>query len=328
MTDALVDDILAAVDPGARPALAELRAAVGPGGMWGRGLVESRAFFHEVQTSDLQDVPGVEREEHTVRSYDGASIRVWVYRPAGRRDTPRPAVLSIHGGGFVMGSVETDQASAMSLVQDLGAVVVSVDYRCAPEHPHPAPVEDCYAALAWLARDADELGIDRDRVAVFGVSAGGGLTAGVALLARDRGGPAIALQVLGYPMLDDRQSAASIRDLPSYGVFDRAHNADGWACLLGDRVGGDDVDHSAAPARATDLTGAAAAYVEVGALDVLRDETIAYAQQLMDAGVPVDLHVFAGAYHSCELAAPDSPIARRILALRTDALTRALHPGD
>lgn len=322
-----MDDVRAEVDPEAAGELAAATSAAGPDGMWPEDLEARRALFVELNTTRLDSVDPrgeVTFDERTVPGAPGGPpVPVRIYRRRGAGGERQPGIVSIHGGGFTMGSLASDQVSATDLVLTTGAVVVSVDYRRAPEHPGTAPVEDCYAALRFLADEADALGVDATRLATFGVSAGGGLSAGVALLARDRGGPALALQVLGYPMLDDRCATPSMRDLPPYGIWDREQNLEGWAHLLGATRGGDGVSEYAAPARARDLSGLAPAFVEVGALDGLRDESIAYAARLLEAGVPVDLHVYAGAFHSVELVAPEASISEQIRQARLAAFRRA-----
>jgi acetyl esterase/lipase len=196
--------------------------------------------------------------------------------------------------------------------------LLAVDYRLAPEHPHPGPVEDCYAGLAWLAEHAGELGVDPGRIALLGESAGGGLAAAAALLARDRG-LAVARQILIYPMLDDRTTAPDPALAP-FALWTYDDNYTGWHALLGDKTGTADVPASAAPARAADLAGLPAAYIEVGELDIFRDEDIEYARRLAAAGVSVELHVHPGCPHGFELTAPDSAVARRARADRLRAL--------
>lgn len=312
------------IDPEARTALDAWRTA--NEGLWAPDLSERRARFDAMARPVMQDAPvraRVHQRDVTIAGPDGDPLRLQLTRPATASGT-LPAVLCLHGGGFVIGSVETDQAQVLPLADELGALVVSVDYRLAPEHPHPAPVEDCHAALAWMVAQADELDIDPQRIALFGTSAGGGLAAGVALMARDRATATPALQVLGYPMLDDRGTTVSSRQSEDLGAWDRELNFEGWRHLLGDRAGGAEVDGYAAPARATRLAGVCPAYVDVGELDLLRDECVAYAARLMEAGVPTELHVFRGAYHACEQIAAETPLGQRIRSLRTDALRQAL----
>ncbi len=202
-------------------------------------------------------------------------------------------------------------------VAQSGLPVVAPEYRLAPEHPDPTPVEDCYTALQWAAAHLDLL--DADRLVIGGDSAGGGLTAGVALLARDRGGPSVDAQLLVYPMLDDR-TAASNSTLGDDLVWTYGDNATGWGALLGDRFGTDDVSPYAAPARAKDLSGLPRTFIDVGSVDVFRDEDVAYATRLWAAGVSAELHVYPGVPHAFETFAPESEVARRAVAARIDFL--------
>jgi acetyl esterase/lipase len=258
--------------------------------------------------SALPATPGVEVGEHRASAPDGAEVPLRLYTGSGRRGGA--LVVYVHGGGMIMGSVAAYDPVLRFLAARAGVALLAVDYRLAPEHPHPAPVEDCFAALHWAAGHAAELGIDLRRLAIAGDSAGGGLAAATALLARDRGGPALAQQVLIYPMLDDRTvkppTAGPERLLWSY-----EDNATGWGALLGDAAGGPDVSPYAAPARAPDLAGLPASYVMVGALDIFRDESIAYARRLAAAGVPTELHVHPGAPHGFDFLAFRSTLARR-----------------
>lgn len=220
-----------------------------------------------------------------------------------------PCVYSIHGGGYVIGSRELDNALFAMLCPSLGVVGVSVEYRLAPEHPYPTPLEDCYRGLAWCFENADELGIDRSRIGVAGVSAGGGLAAALALLARDRAEIPLSFQLLDCPMLDDRQLTESSRTegLP---VWSRRSNEFGWRSYLGDLYGTDDIPATAAPARAEDLSGLPPAFVSVGTVDGFRDEDIMYALRLNQAGVPTELHVYPGLCHGYQLA-QDAPIVQQ-----------------
>jgi acetyl esterase len=265
-------------------------------------------------------------DELRVPGPEGApDVRVRRYRPADH-EGPLPALVYIHGGGFVVGSLDLYDADCRRIAAEVGAVVVSVDYRLAPEHPFPAPLDDCYAALVWVAGHADELGVDPDRIAVGGESAGGGLAAGVALLARDRGGPRLCLQFLGIPELDDRLETESMRSLGVDRPITTIANGEiSWDSYLGAGVRGTDrVSPYAAPARATDLTGLPPALVTAYELDALRDEDIAYAQRLISAGVPTELHVYPGAFHACTWLS-QAGICQTILGDLVDALRRRLH---
>ena len=263
-------------------------------------------------------------DELMVPGPEGApDVRVRRYRPAGQ-DGPLPALVYLHGGGFVVGSLDLYDADARRIAAEVGAVVFSVDYRLAPEHPFPAGLEDCYATLVWVAENAGELGVDPDRIGVGGESAGGGLSAGVALLARDRGGPRLCLQFLGIPELDDRLETESMRTIEAP-ITTIANGEISWDSYLGTGVRGtDQVSPYAAPARATDLAGLPPALVTAYEFDALRDEGIAYAQRLMSAGVSTELHVYPGAFHACTWIA-DAGICRKILDDLVDALRRRLH---
>lgn len=268
------------------------------------------------------DMPGVLVEERHVPGPAGApDVRVLLYRPA-KSGAPAPAILHIHGGGMVLGEPEMNDASNRMLCDTLGAVIVSVDHRLAPEHPFPAPIEDCYAALLWLAAQADALGVDRARVAVKGESAGGGLAAGLALLARDRGEVPIVFQCLTYPMIDDRPA---VDPHPHTGEFiwTARSNRFGWASYLGQEPGRPGVSPYAAPARAQDLAGLPPALIIATTLDLFLEENLEYARRLTRAGVPVELIVYPGAYHGFSMAG-DTALQRRYTCDVEAALAAAL----
>lgn len=198
---------------------------------------------------------------------------------------------------------------ALEWVQLFDAVAVSVEYRLAPEHPDPAPVNDCYAGLVWTAAHADELGFDPGRLIIAGASAGGGLAAGTALMARDQGGPALATQTLACPMLDDRNETISSHQIDGIGTWDRGSNDAGWDALLGDCRKTDQASIYAAPARATDLSGLPPAYIDCGSAEVFRDEDVAYASAIWAAGGVAELHVWAGGFHRFDLMAPHAAVS-------------------
>lgn len=282
----------------------------------------------EMLAAVLATLPHDERVRTEDRTIDRAGVEVPVrlYRPVDA-DGSLPALVWMHGGGMMFGDVEASGMACERYAAEVGCVIVSVNYRLAPEHPYPAAIEDCYAAAAWTAEHADEIGIDVTRIAVGGESAGGGLAAGTALLARDKGGPRLALQVLAYPMLDDRNdtpSASEFDDIPSWSS---RHNDGAWRALLGDRGGTDMVEPYAAPARATDLSGLPPALIQVGELDTFRDEDIDYAARLLRAGVPTELHVYPGAYHAWDVAVPGARQAMQAFDERIAALRRALMTG-
>lgn len=247
-------------------------------------------------------------------------VPVRVYRP--KDDAVRPALVYFHGGGFVLGGIRLFDTMCADYAANADVIVVSVDYRLAPEDPFPAAVEDCYAAVEWAAT-AGSLGIDTATVAVGGASAGGGLAAAVALMARDRDGPAIAFQLLVYPVLDDRLETVSVRGFTDTPLWTSEHVAVMWDLYLGPERRR--VSPYAAPARATDLAGLPPAYVLTCELDPLRDEGIAYAQRMLQAGVPVELHNVAGAFHGFD--AFPAAISRAANAEQHAALRKALHKG-
>jgi len=286
---------------------------------------------HRAQISGMvTQLPGYEPErpleirEEFVPGPDGApDVKVRIYAPAGR-DGTSPGLLYIHGGGFVLGDLEISDAATKSYADKLGVVVVSVDYRLAPEHPFPAPVEDCYAALAWMANKATELGIDPDRIGIAGESAGGGLAAGVTLLARDRGGPALVFQYLGVPELDDRLETPSMTAYVDTPLWNRPNAVFSWKSYLGDiEPGSPDVPVYAAPARLTDFTGLPPAVVTACQFDPLRDEDIAYAQGLMRAGIPVELRHYSATFHGSGMIT-EAAVTKRMQADALEDLRRGL----
>ena len=259
---------------------------------------------------------------------DHPAVRVLVYRPNGASG-PLPAFFHIHGGGYVMGAPESKDLRHRQFAADIGCVVVTVDYRLAPETPFPGPLEDCYTALRWLHEHAEGLGVDPGRIAIGGESAGGGLAAALALLARDRGEVPILFQILIYPMLDDRTgSVGEAAPHPYAGEFlwTRSNNRFGWEALLGETPGSDNVSGYAAPARATDLAGLPAAYIAVGALDLFIDENLEYGRRLIRAGVPTELHVYPGVFHGFDLM-PAKDVKSRFERDLHHALRWALEPS-
>jgi acetyl esterase/lipase len=252
--------------------------------------------------------PGVERRDQTAEGEPAVAIRV--HRPA-EVEGPLPCVYSMHGGGYVLGSYASDDARLDGWSRSYLCVGVSVDYRLAPETPYPGPLDDCYRGLKWVFDHHHELGVDPERIGVAGTSAGAGLAAGLALLARDRGEVPLRFQLLDAPMIDDRQlTSSSQRD--DLVIFDRHSNEFGWRSYLGDLYGTPQVPVYAAPARATDLAGLPPAYICVGSVDGFRDDAIDYATRLNQAGVPAELHVYAGAPHGVKRFA-DVPVARRYI---------------
>ncbi|MBE8472216.1 alpha/beta hydrolase fold domain-containing protein [Streptomyces justiciae] len=273
---------------------------------------------------DLTAGGRVRVEERQVPGPDGApELTVLILSPVEDRGA-KGGILHIHGGGMILGDRRTGVSAMLPFVAEGSAVVVSVEYRLAPEHPDPAPVEDCYAGLVWLAKNAEELGVDPGRLLVVGTSAGGGLAAGTALLARDRAFPRLSHQVLICPMLDDRFRTHSSRMLDGEGTWDRNSNLYGWTALLGERRGGPDVSPYAAPARAEDLGGLPRTYIDTGSVEVFRDEILTYARRLSEAGVSVDLHMWGGGFHGFDGIAAQAAVSRASVATREEFIRRAL----
>ena len=331
--------ISAAEDPGAvrvgppPPFDAELEPALAA--MAERGAVEltldAIPLLRQAGTSmpvatdeDLRRGGAFEVSSRLVPGPAGApEVSLLICRPAGA-EAPVAALYYIHGGGMILGDNRTGLPQMLDLAEQSRMAVVSVEYRLAPETPHPGPVEDCYAGLAWTAAHAGELGVDPARIVVAGGSAGGGLAAAVALLARDRGGPALAGQLLVCPMLDDRNDTPSSWQMAGLGIWDRAANEVGWTALLGSARGGPDVSPYAAPARATDLSGLPPAFIDVGSAETFRDEDVAYAARIWQAGGTAELHVWPGGFHGFANIVPEATLSRDARAAQATWLRRLL----
>ncbi|GHH77088.1 alpha/beta hydrolase [Promicromonospora soli] len=288
-------------------------------------LLRQGASPFDLSVDDVLAEAGIARRDVTIPGHDGDEIQVSVLSRQGRTGIG-PGVFHTHGGGMILGDRFVGLQHFLRWITEFDAVVVTVEYRLAPEFPDPFPVRDCYAGLVWTAEHADELGIDPDRLIIAGASAGGGLAAGTAMLARDEGGPALAGQVLIYPMLDDRDQTISTAQIDGVGVWDRTSNITGWSALLGDRRGTADVSVYAAPARATDLSGLPPAFIDCGSAEVFRDEDVAYATALWQAGVQAELHVWPGGFHGFDMMAPHTAIAQAMVAARDSWVARVL--GD
>lgn len=292
-------------------------------------LPQVRGEVAELRRKNPYEPPaGVLTTEHHIPGAEGdPAVRVLLTRPRDSGGAALPALLWVHGGGYVVGDAEQTRPLSDSLVQELGCAVVAVEHRLAPENPHPGPVHDCYAALRWMHREADGLGFDTGRIAVGGESAGGGLAAAVALLARDETEHPVRAQLLIYPMLDDRTVTEQDPN-PCTGEFmwGRGDNAFAWTALLGHEPGRDGVSPYAAAARADDLAGLPPAFLSVGSLDLFLDENLRYAHRLMRAGVPAELHVHPGAFHGY-LGLLETDVGRRSRQALGDALRAAFGAG-
>ncbi|MFC2038232.1 alpha/beta hydrolase [Chloroflexota bacterium] len=273
----------------------------------------------------LPDVPGIIIEDRNIPGPENApDVLVRIYRPE-KQSGLMPALLWIHGGGYILGNIDQDDFTAKQLSLNGECVVVSVEYRLAPEHPYPAPLDDCYAALMWISKNADELRIDRSRMAIGGASAGGGLAAGLAVLARDRNEVNVVFQLLVYPMINDCNIAPAGADLPDTILWTREKNLFGWSSYLGCEPGGADISCYAAACRADNLKGLPKAYITVGDLDLFAEEDIDYSNRLIAARVPTELHVYPGGCHSFDGLVPDSAISKRFTADIHRALKNGLH---
>ncbi|KAJ6788641.1 hypothetical protein PWT90_10794 [Aphanocladium album] len=245
------------------------------------------------------------------------------------QDQTRPGILFLHGGAMIAGDGFSTITQLTGMAHDINAVIISVDYRRAPEYQDVALVEDCYAALVWVGERLDKLGIDKERLMIAGCSAGGGLAAGTALKARDEGGPKLCAQLLSSPMLDDRTNTNSALQFmhpeDESGLYNTTWNRTAWKLVLGDRAGGDDVSYYVAPARATDLSGLPEAYIDVGSAEPFRDEATAYALNLWKSGSQANLHVWAGGWHGFDFT-PGLDFAETAVRTRNDWIRKMLVP--
>ncbi len=246
-------------------------------------------------------------------------VRLYIPRD---RQVPSPAILYLHGGAFVIGHLDFEHPRCLEMARETGSVVVAADYRLAPENPFPAGIEDCYTAFSWILGRAEELGIDSGRVAVAGASAGGALAAAVALMARDRGEPAPAFQLLLYPVIDNRLETASMAAFVDTPGWNRRNSEHMWRHYVGD-LPKEACPAYAAPGRCGDLRGLPPAYVMTVGLDALRDEGLQYAQRLIEAGVPTELHHYPETFHGFDTLT-DTAVSRRARAEHHAVLSRAL----
>jgi len=283
-----------------------------------RALMQEFAKLQFEQTS----VEGIAISEERVPGPTGAPpVRVVIYRPT-EAEGLLPVFFHIHGGGLILGTADLGRAGSVEIARTHQSVVISVDYRLAPETPFPGPIEDCFAAFQWMGANAKTLGIDTRRIVIGGESAGGGLAAALAILARDRGAAPIASQMLVYPMLDDRSCTAYEHAYVGEFVWTRGSNDFGWRSYLGSAPGGKDVSPYAAAARLEDFRGLPPAFIATGALDLFLEEDLDYARRLIRAGVPTELHVYPGAFHAFNMIV-DSRVAQAFSRDYRNALGKA-----
>ena len=277
--------------------------------------------------SNVIGTRAVEVEERVIPGPAGApDLEITILRPRGLDPEARvPGLYNIHGGGMVVGHRYWETGRLVELVERHGYVAVNVEYRLAPEDPYPAGVEDCYAGLEWMSAHAAELGVDAERIVVMGGSAGGGFSAAVALMARDRRGPGIAGQLLLCPMVDNTNSTPSAQQYRGLGTWTREANEVAWQCVLGDGLAfSEDAPAYAAPTRAADLSGLPPAFIEVGSAELFRDEDVEYASRIWATGGQAELHVWSGGCHGFDMYAPDTELTRAALASRDSWLERVL----
>ncbi|MEU9352464.1 alpha/beta hydrolase [Streptomyces griseoloalbus] len=304
--EALAQAMPPAVLPEMIPALRQFMAATAP------------------TDDELRRGGAIDFTERRIAGPEGApEISLLICRPGGSTG-PRPAIYFTHGGGMILGDNRNLIGEMLDWVLELGVVLVSVEYRLAPEHRFPAGLEDVYAGLLWTVEHAEELGVDPGRLVVSGPSAGGGLTAALTLLVRDLDGPVPAGQLLVCPMLDDRNDSPSARQMAGVGAWDRTANDTGWTALLGERRGGPDITAYAAPARAEDLSALPPLFIDVGSAETFRDEVVTYASRVWQAGGEAELHVWPGGFHGFDALAPDAELSKRARAARVAWLRRTL----
>jgi acetyl esterase/lipase len=287
------------------------------------GILELRKNFVGPSISEITAGRLIKSEEHVFVGYQGAELAITIIMPRNQR-AEAPLLFHIHSGGMIAGDRFVGLSLMADFVEEFGVVCSSVEYRLAPEFPDPYPVEDCFAGLQYLLKNAEQLLINKDCIVMVGMSAGGGLAAGVALLARDHGLPKLAGQMLMCPMLDESNASESSFQFDNIGLWDRASNDTGWNALLGNRRHTDEVSIYASPSRADDLSRLPPTFLDTGSLEVFRSEILNYAEALLLAGVATELHIWPGAFHGFDLAFPEARLSRLAVSARREWLRAVL----
>ena len=287
------------------------RVSLSPG-----GIEALRSNFQGSPIDQITTGRNLESKEIIVPGYQGHELAMTIIYPKGSKG-PRPAIFHIHSGGMIAGDRLVGMGLVAKWAEELQLVATTIEYRLAPEYPDPYPVQDCYQALRYVMENAEELGIDSNKVILAGMSAGGGLAAGVHLLNRDQKGPQILGQLLMCPMLDEKNDSESSRQFVDIGLWDQGSNETGWNALLGDRRRTELVSIYASPSRNLDFEDYPATFLDVGSLEVFRSEVVDYARKIWLAGGSCELHVWPDAFHGFDLSCPEAEISKRAVAART-----------
>jgi len=323
------------IDPELKESL-DLLLSTYPGGLNAPETIEERRDLISKYLAQFPRNEFVSRTDLKIKSQaSGVDIPIRLYRPLNQNISSRVdcAVIMIHGGGMVMGSIETDDANAAYLSLALDCLVVSIDYRLAPEHPYPAALDDCADVSAWVFDNTSDLKISPDKIVLYGGSAGGGLAIALGLRIRDQGLKQFALICAPYPMIDDRNQTPATFEITDLGVWDRRANIESWGWYLGQMPSSElnpefsQVDIYAAPARAEDLSGLAPIYTDVGDVDLFRDDVVDFVNRLRAAGNQVEFHLIPGMFHAGELFNPDAAISKALWKRRFAAITAAFDRG-
>ena len=297
-----------------------------------KDLADGRKVLHQVAVSSIEmaaQITEVEKEQYDATYPDNSfNVPLFVYRPIDQTGQ-LPVIYWTHGGGLITGEVGQDEHMLKTFAKDFNCMIVAVEYRLAPEHPFPTPLEDIYLGLKWTFDNTDKLNIDPARVVIAGASAGGGLTAALAQLVRDRNefSHPLAFQLLMYPMLDDRNTEPLQKAEQDTYIWTKANNIFGWSAYIGDRPGTESTPKYASASRMENLEGLPPTMIQVGGIDLFSNECMDYARRLNMAGVSTELHIYPGGTHGFEGLAPDIHISRQFIADRDSALHEVLHPA-